>query len=234
MHLSRQIEPVYRELADTLRRELDDYQAGDYLPAEIRLAARFSVNRHTVRRAIDELVLEGSLLRKQGKGTQVLERRLIYPMAAESAYSQSVSALGHGVEARLLQRRICLANRDEATHLGLADQAPLIELQTLRLVDSQPVSLIRHRYCASRSEMLAAYTGGSLRQFFADHDLPLTRTFSLIGARLPSREEAGLLLMPRHLPVLSVLTLSRDRSGQPVELAQSTSRSDRFQYQVLT
>lgn len=234
MHLSRRVEPVYRELADTLRRELDDYRPGEYLPAEIRLAARFSVNRHTVRRAIDELVLEGSLLRQQGKGTQVLERRLIYPMAAESAYSQSVSALGHGVEARLLQRRICLANRDEVTHLGLADQAPLIELQTLRLVDGQPVSLIRHRYCASRSDLLATYCGGSLRKFFAEHDLPLTRTFSLIGARLPSREEAGLLLMPRHLPVLSVLTLSRDNSGQPVELSQSTSRSDRFQYQVLT
>jgi GntR family phosphonate transport system transcriptional regulator len=40
--------------------------------------------------------------------------------------------------------------------------------------------------------------------------------------------------MPRHLPALSVFTLSRDSSGQPVELAQSTSRSDRFQYQVIT
>jgi GntR family phosphonate transport system transcriptional regulator len=234
MQLSRQIEPVYRELADTLRRELSDYRAGDYLPAEIRLAARFAVNRHTVRRAIDELVLDGSVLRRQGRGTQVLERPLIYPLVAESAYSQSLSALGHGVEARLLQRRSCLANRDEARYLGLADQAPLIELQTLRMVDGQPVSLIRHRYCASRTEMLAPYTGGSLRQFFAARDLPLTRTFSLIGARLPSREEAGLLLMPRHLPALSVFTLSRDSSGQPVELAQSTSRSDRFQYQVIT
>ncbi|MDB6143525.1 MAG: putative gntR-family regulatory protein [Pseudomonas sp.] len=234
MQLSRQIEPVYRELADTLRRELCDYQAGDYLPAETRLATRFAVNRHTVRRAIDELVAEGSLLRRQGKGTQVLERPLIYPMAAESAYSQSVSALGHGVEAKLLKRRHCLASREEAQHLGLADQAPLIELQTLRLIDGQPVSLIRHRFCASRTDLLAPYSGGSLRQFFAERNLPLTRTFSLIGARLPSREEAGLLLMPRHLPALSVLTLSRDASGLPVELAQSTSRSDRFQYQVIT
>ncbi|WP_397448502.1 phosphonate metabolism transcriptional regulator PhnF [Pseudomonas sp. NA-150] len=234
MQLSRQIEPVYRELADTLRQELSEYRPGDYLPAEMRLAARFAVNRHTVRRAIDELVAEGSVLRRQGKGTQVLERPLIYPMAAESAYSQSVSAMGHGVEARLLQRRLCVASREEAEHLGLAEEAPLIELQTLRLVDGQPVSLIRHRYCASRSDLLAAYTGGSLRRFFAEHDQPLIRTFSLIGARLPSREEANLLLMPRHLPALSVLTLSRDRSGQPVELAQSTSRSDRFQYQVIT
>jgi len=234
MQLSRQEEPVYRELADILRRELSGYQAGDYLPAEIQLAARFAVNRHTIRRAIDELVFEGSLLRRQGKGTQVLERPLIYPMAADSAYSQSVSALGHGVEARLLQRRSYLASSEEAKHLGLPDQAPLIELQTLRMIDGQPVSLIRHRYCASHTELLAAYTGGSLRHFLAERDLPLTRSFSLIGARLPSREEAGLLLMPRHLPALNVLTVSRDRSGQPVELSQSTSRSDRFQYQVIT
>jgi GntR family phosphonate transport system transcriptional regulator len=234
MQLSRQSEPVYRELADTLRSELSGFNAGEYLPAEIQLAARFSVNRHTVRRAIDELVREGSLLRRQGKGTQVLGRPLIYPVAAESAYSQSLSAQGHGVEAILLARRHCVATREEAEHLGLAEHAPLIELQTLRRLDGQPVSLIRHRYCASHAPLLAEYTSGSVRQFLAARDLPLTRTFSLIGARLPSRDEASVLLMPRHLPALTVLTLSRDASGRPVELAHSTSRSDRFQYQVVT
>lgn len=226
--------PMYRELADRLRSELAGFHAGDYLPAEIQLAARFSVNRHTVRRAIDELVREGSLLRRQGKGTQVLGRPLIYPVAAESAYSQSLSAQGHGVEAILLQRKQCLASREEAEHLGLAEHAPLIELHTLRRLDGQPVSLIRHRFCASLAPLLADYGSGSVRQFLAARDLPLTRTFSLIGARLPSRDEASLLLMPRHLPALTVLTLSRDALGRPVELAQSTSRSDRFQYQVVT
>jgi GntR family phosphonate transport system transcriptional regulator len=244
MYLSRQIEhrqrealprePVYRELADTLRSELSGFSAGEYLPAEIQLAARFSVNRHTVRRAIDELVREGSLLRRQGKGTQVLGRPLIYPVAAESAYSQSLSAQGHGVEAILLQRRHCIATREDAEHLGLPEHAPLIELQTLRRLDGQPVSLIRHRYCASFAALLTDYKSGSVRQFLATRDLQLTRTFSLIGARLPSREEASVLLMPRHLPALTVLTLSRDAAGRPVELAQSTSRSDRFQYQVVT
>jgi GntR family phosphonate transport system transcriptional regulator len=82
--------------------------------------------------------------------------------------------------------------------------------------------------------LLADYTGGSLRQYLRERDLPLTRTQSLIGARLPNRDEAALLLMPRHLPALTVFTLSCDRGGRPVELAQSTSRSDRFQYQVVT
>lgn len=234
MHLSRQAEPVYRELADTLRHELADYSPGDYLPAEFQLAERFGVNRHTVRRAVDELVREGSVLRRQGKGSQVLDRPLIYPMQADSAYSQSLSAQGVGVEAVLLQRSHCVASRDDAQRLGLAEQAPLIELQTLRKLDGQPVSLIRHRYCASFADLLADYQGGSLRQYLAARDLPLSRTQSLIGARLPGREEAGLLLMPRHLPVLTVLTVSRDRAGRPTELALSTSRSDRFQYQVTT
>jgi GntR family phosphonate transport system transcriptional regulator len=234
MEMSRQPEPVYRELADTLRNELDGYLPGDYLPAEIQLAARFAVNRHTVRRAIDELVREGSVLRRQGKGTQVLERRLIYPMQADSAYSQSLSALGIGVQATLLQRIERLATAEDAGHLGLAEHAPLLELLTLRRLDDQPVSLICHRFCASRNEFLAGYRSGSLRQYFASRQLPLSRTFSLIGARLPSREEAGLLMMPRHLPVLTVLTVSRDSAGNPVELSRSTSRSDRFQYQVIT
>jgi len=234
MQLSRQDEPVYRELADILRRELADYRAGDFLPGEVMLAERFGVNRHTLRRAIDELVFEGSLLRRQGKGTQVLERPLIYSMTADSAYSQSLSAQGHGVEAVLLKRRYCFASREEAQHLGIAEMAPMIELQTLRKLDNQPVSLIRHRYCASHAPLLADYNGGSLRQYLRERDLPLTRTQSLIGARLPNREEAALLLMPRHLPALSVFTLSRDRDGRAVELAQSTSRSDRFQYQVVT
>ncbi len=102
------------------------------------------------------------------------------------------------------------------------------------LLDGQPLSLIRHRFCASLAPLLADYQGGSLRQYLAERDLPLVRTFSLIGARLPSREEAAHLLMPRHAPLLSVLTLSRDPSGRAVELAQSSSRADRFQYQVAT
>lgn len=232
MHLSRQGEPLYRELAAVLRDELRHLTPGDYLPGEMQLAARFSVNRHTLRRAVDELVLEGRLLRRQGKGTQVLAGPLIYPVEAGSAYSESLSALGLRVEAQLLERRRRAASHEECQHLQLTDAAELLELSTLRLLDGQPVSLIRHRFCVSRAALLADYRGGSLRHYLAERGLPLTRTYSLIGARLPSRDEAGLLLMPRHAPLLSVLTLSRDLAGRPVELALSTSRADRFQYQV--
>ncbi|KKJ98981.1 GntR family transcriptional regulator [Stutzerimonas stutzeri] len=235
MQLSRQpSEPLYLELAQVLRGELRHYRIGDFLPGEMQLARRFAVNRHTLRRAVDELVQEGRLLRRQGKGTQVLQRPLVYPLQADSAYSESLAALGLRTEARLLARRQLSASAEEARHLQLAEGAALIELSTLRLLDGEPVSLIRHRYCASHAERLADYQGGSLRRYLGERDLPLTRRFSLIGARLADRDEAAQLLMPLRMPLLSVFTLSCDASGRPVEIALSASRSDRFQYQVAT
>ncbi|MCQ4235541.1 phosphonate metabolism transcriptional regulator PhnF [Pseudomonas stutzeri] len=235
MQLSRQpSEPLYLELAQVLRGELRHYRIGDFLPGEMQLARRFAVNRHTLRRAVDELVQEGRLLRRQGKGTQVLQRPLVYPLQADSAYSESLAALGLRTEARLLARRQLSASAEEARHLQLAEGAALIELSTLRLLDGEPVSLIRHRYCASHAERLADYQGGSLRRYLGERGLPLTRRFSLIGARLADRDEAAQLLMPLRMPLLSVFTLSCDASGRPLEIALSASRSDRFQYQVAT
>ncbi len=235
MQLSRQpSEPLYLELAQVLRGELRHYRIGDFLPGEMQLARRFAVNRHTLRRAVDELINEGRLLRRQGKGTQVLQRPLVYPLQADSAYSESLAALGLRTEARLLERRQLSASAEEARHLQLAEGAALIELSTLRLLDGEPVSLIRHRYCASHAERLADYQGGSLRRYLGERGLPLTRRFSLIGARLADRDEAAQLLMPLRMPLLSVFTLSCDAAGQPVEIALSASRSDRFQYQVAT
>ncbi|MGB4073991.1 phosphonate metabolism transcriptional regulator PhnF [Pseudomonas sp.] len=232
MHLSRQAEPLYRELAAVLRDELQRMSPGDYLPAEVQLAARFAVNRHTLRRAVDELVLEGRLLRQQGKGTRVLAKPLVYPMQAGSAYSASLSALGQQVEAQLLERRLRQASFEEREHLQLDGGAQLLELSTLRLIEGQPVSLIRHAFSTVYADLLADYQGGSLRQYLTARELPLSRTFSLIGARLPSRDEAARLLMPRHAPLLSVQTLSCDLAGRPVELSLSTSRADRFQFQI--
>ncbi|HGY5922203.1 TPA: GntR family transcriptional regulator, partial [Klebsiella michiganensis] len=49
----------YQEIAAKLEQELRHYHCGDYLPAEQQLASRFEVNRHTLRRAIDQLVERG-------------------------------------------------------------------------------------------------------------------------------------------------------------------------------
>src|SRR5699024_2564656 len=73
----------HHEIAAKLEQELrQHYRCGDYLPAEQQLAARFQVNRHTLRRAIDQLVEKGWVQRRQGVGVLVLMRPFDYPLNA--------------------------------------------------------------------------------------------------------------------------------------------------------
>ena len=81
----------YQEIAAKLEQELrQHYRCGDYLPAEQQLAARFEVNRHTLRRAIDQLVEKGWVQRRQGVGVLVLMRPFDYPLNAQARFSQNL------------------------------------------------------------------------------------------------------------------------------------------------
>ncbi|MGR8918816.1 MAG: GntR family transcriptional regulator [Gammaproteobacteria bacterium] len=65
--------PLYRRLADTLRRDIAGgrLRAGDALPTEKRLCEEHAVSRHTAREALRLLTEEGLIERRQGAGSVV-------------------------------------------------------------------------------------------------------------------------------------------------------------------
>src|ERR1700747_1726388 len=64
---------LWRRIADDLERAIaaGEIAAGEKLPGETEIAARFAVNRHTVRRAIAELAGRGLVRAARGSGTYV-------------------------------------------------------------------------------------------------------------------------------------------------------------------
>ena len=68
--------PLYQQLQRALRHAIETRLLGpdDALPPERDLATDFGVSRITVRKAIDGLVSEGLLVRRQGSGTFVRAR----------------------------------------------------------------------------------------------------------------------------------------------------------------
>ena len=234
MDLSRQRVPRYLELAQTLRDQLCDYQVGEYLPAETELAERFGVNRHTLRRAVDELIAEGRVLRRKGRGTCILPQPVIYPVHPGSAYSKTLQNMGFQSEALLLGKRERPAIPGELKDLQLHDEESVLELQTLRLLDQQPISLITHCFATRHRKLMQSYKGGSMRGHLARQGVALKRVSTLIGARMPSASDALHLMMPRHTPVLSIRTLSSDPDRAFFEVSNSLTRADRFKYHVIS
>ena len=233
MNLSRQDGPIYQQIASVLRAELGQYQPGDFLPSEMRLAERFQVNRHTVRGALQVLEQESCILRIKGKGAQVLGSLLVYPLSQNTAYSSWFEANGHNVRTCLVAKRTRLATAVEVKHLALKEGDSLLEFKTLRFLEGEAVSLISHCFAQRHQLMLEQYQNGSMRDHLRSYGHELERVFSAIGARLPRVDEAARLRMAINQPVLTVETLSKDQHGHPIELAFTVSRSDRFRYHVV-
>ena len=78
----------WRRVADLIRAAIGDGAMTDRLPAEAELAPRFGVNRHTVRRALEELSRDGLVRVEQGRGTFVAEDVLDYTVGARTRFSE--------------------------------------------------------------------------------------------------------------------------------------------------
>ncbi|CAK5469711.1 phosphonate metabolism transcriptional regulator PhnF [Escherichia coli] len=137
----------YQEIAAKLEQELrQHYRCGDYLPAEQQLAARFEVNRHTLRRAIDQLVEKGWVQRRQGVGVLVLMRPFDYPLNAQARFSQNLLDQGSHPTSEKLLSVLRPASGHVADALGITEGENVIHLRTLRRVNGVALCLIDHYF----------------------------------------------------------------------------------------
>lgn len=143
----------YQEIAAKLEQELrQHYRCGDYLPAEQQLAARFEVNRHTLRRAIDQLVEKGWVQRRQGVGVLVLMRPFDYPLNAQARFSQNLLDQGSHPTSEKLLSVLRPASGHVADALGITEGENVIHLRTLRRVNGvaprpKSASVLKFRIC---------------------------------------------------------------------------------------
>jgi len=225
--------PVYRQIADILAQELKSaYEGGDMIPSEARLARRFSVNRHTLRRAIDELVADGLLERRHGVGTFLLDPLIDYRIQGNTRFTETLERAGHVTQSRVIRQLTVPARGGVARHLGLSEGAEVVWIETVRDVEDAPFCITSHFLpAAAFSSVCAEYSGGSLHGLLlARLGVRLRRITSLVAATTPRGEDASLLRMPHHKPVLrvksvNVCTVTKER----VEYAVSRFRSDRVE-----
>jgi GntR family phosphonate transport system transcriptional regulator len=227
---------LYAQIAKQLEQEvLSRYAPGDGLPSEADLAQRFGVNRHTLRRAVDELVDAGLLERRHGLGIFVLDTQLDYQIGRTTRFTENLAALGLMTENRIVRSQTVAAIPRVAQRLGIPEGDAVHWIDTLRLADDRPLCLISHFVpAAAFPDLLERFEGGSLHGLLAaSYGCRLRRTESLVTAMLPQGDDARLLGMPQNRPVLRVKSVNvDDRDATPVEYAITRFRADRIQLRI--
>lgn len=228
--------PVYRQIGRIIKEDIrNHYRTGDMLPTEHALAQRFQVNRHTVRRALEELIHSGHVDRIRGKGTFVLKRSVDYPIHAATRFTETLESQGRRTVSRVLENCRGMAHGRIAEKLKLSYGAPIIHLKTMRTVDALPFCISSHYFPRPAFDpVLENYTGGSLHRFISAHCRKrLKRVNSLISAQAPDSETVLRLTLPADAPILKVESVNVEKPGRkPAEYVVTFFRGDAIQLSV--
>lgn len=137
--------PLYLKLRQTIEDAINGgrLKHGDALPPERDIAESACVSRVTVRKAVDDLVRDGLLVRRHGSGTFVVKpiTRMQQPLTKLTSFTEDMRRRGMTASTQWLDRGLFHPTGDEMMTLGLSQSAMVARLTRLRLANDQPIAL---------------------------------------------------------------------------------------------
>ncbi|MFW2587412.1 phosphonate metabolism transcriptional regulator PhnF [Sagittula sp. SSi028] len=225
--------PVWQAIANALRADITAgrYRAGDKLPTEAALAARFGVNRHTVRHGLKALVDDGLVRTRRGAGAFVAAVPTEYPIGKRTRFTENLTRAGRLPGRSVLSTETRAATDKEAVALDLPESAPVLVVWGVSLADAQPVALAQSLYPVDRLPGIAEALAQGRGVTWALGQVGVTdytRAQTQITAVAADATQALHLHLREGAPLLRTRSLNVDRTGAPVESGTTWWPGDRI------
>lgn len=222
--------PLYQQLQRALREAIANNRltADEALPPERDLAEEFKVSRITVRKALDALVEEGLLTRRQGAGTFVAAR-VEKSFSKLSSFSEDMISRGRKPESVWLSRSTGTVTPEESLTLGLSPGSVVYRFNRIRYADGSPMALEYSTvpgFCLPDEDGV----GESLYEALDRNGHRPARALQRLRAVLFTGERARLLGVADGAPGLLIERRGFLKDGRPVEFTQSYYRGDAYDF----
>jgi GntR family transcriptional regulator len=206
--------PLHQQLKAIIEDRIlsGEWLPGTQVPSERELCEHYQISRITVRQALSALVMEGHLVRTQGRGTFVASPRIEQQLTQLTGFTQDMQARGKRPSAQILEA-------GNISALRLADGEP-VAIEIAYLLDSRCHGILKEKL-ATRSlyDILTK-----------KYNLKPVRAMQQMEAIACPASEAKLLGTRRGAPVLHIHRTTYDRNGQAFELVESFYRGDRYTF----
>ncbi len=228
--------PLFRAVKRSLLQAIEGgtVAPGDALPSEQQLAAGYAVSVGTLRRAVDDLVAEHILVRRQGRGTFVAMHtsdRFLF----QFFHVERCDGLREAPEVELVSFERTRLDDDAAAALLLKPGEPALQIENrLRLQGRAvvhdrlvlPAALFR----GLSEERLGGRPSTLDHLYQTEFGITVVRAHERLRAVGADRAAARVLGVTPGQPVLQVRRVALGLGGQPVEWRVSTLVTTQHDY----
>lgn len=223
--------PLYQQIAEPLTKLIMSgaIEPGRLIEDEVSLAQRLDVSRPTARRALQELVSSGLLVRRRGVGTRVTPTH-VHRQIGLTSLNADLEAAGYVTRTEVLNYQVQLADEDQAARLACDIGDEVVVIERLRWINDRPLGIMHNTIPAPVAPSLTELTQKGLYACLSERGVRLATGAQTIGARVASEREANLLAIPPGAPLLSIERTAYDASGDIVEFGRHVY--DATQYNI--
>lgn len=226
--------PLYYQVASRIERAILDgtIAPGARLENEIALGERLNLSRPTIRRAIQDLVDKGLVVRRRGIGTQVVHGGVSRKVELTSLYEDLASA--HRTPfTKLVSREVIPASEKVAIDLGVTTGADVLHVRRLRGADGVPIAVLENYLPAEFTDISENdLEERALYAILRSRGVTIRVARQRIGARSATPLDAKLLDIDKHGALLTMERIAYDNSGRAVEAGQHIYRPDLYSFEI--
>lgn len=230
--------PLYQQLMEEIKRKIDvsEFRYGDKIPSEPEFMNKYSISRITVRKAVEELVTEGYLVKKQGKGTFVNKPKIRRKVENENVMSFDDACRSSGMTPAhtLLDRKVVSPGVEEKSFFELGNKEMIIFTQRVLTADGDPIMLENNYFPYHECNFLMEEKlDGSLYKLLNSKGIypegTKSCTLELVRA---TDSTAKLLQVPLGEPLFYMIAYITDSQGHPVHIGRQYIVGSRYMFNI--
>ena len=236
--------PLYQQLKKLLSVQIEDGQLPAGLPilSERELCGAYNLSRTTIRQAINDLVNEGVLERRPGKGTFVATRKISQGLVKITSFEKTIINQGLVPATKVVEAKEIDPDVEIAHALGASVNEKVVKLALLGLANNDPLVYYTSFFSCSLGKYMIEKAMEKERQgqSFSTYDMykndcgvdPVCSQ-QFFEASTPDQATQRILQIKRGAPVFLVTSFIKDAAGKTLEYRKAFYRGDRYKFQVV-
>ena len=232
----------YQEIANNLRSQIQAgvYKSGEQLALEREMCEQYGVSRITIKKAVDQLVKEGLVVKRRGSGTFVksLANQDVHDISMANQFSGFSQAFeGHKIATEVVRFDIIHPEPEVAEKLNITTDDFVYDIIRLRKVDEQPVVI---EYTQMPIELIPGIKREVLEKSIYQYietqlHFKIQSAHRFIRALMPTEQEEKLLHIEHgKMPILEVEQIAFLDDGRAFEYSKAHHRGDKQTFRVVS